>query len=62
MPVGNGFADRDDESVEWVFEDDGVLPEGDGLGAVVDGDVLSLQCHHLVGGLPENEDERGHNE
>jgi hypothetical protein len=26
----------------------------------VDGDVFPLQCHHLAGGLPENEDERGH--
>lgn len=28
LPVGNGLADRDDEFIERVLEDDGVLTEG----------------------------------
>lgn len=40
LPVGNGLADRNDEFVEWVFENDGVLTQGDGLSTVVDGDVF----------------------
>ncbi len=60
LPVGNGFADCDDEFVEWVFEDDGVLTKGDGLSTVVDGDVFPLQGNDFVGRLPKDEDEDGH--
>jgi hypothetical protein len=52
LPVGNGLADRNDEFVEWVFEDDGVLTQGDGLSTVVDGDVFPLQGNDFVVGCP----------
>jgi hypothetical protein len=45
LPVGNGLADRNDEFVEWVFEDDGVLTQSDGLSTVVDGDVFPSARH-----------------
>jgi hypothetical protein len=60
LPVGNRLADRDDEFIEWVFEDNGVLTKGDGLSTVVDGDVLPLQGNDFVGRLPKDEDEGGH--
>ena len=51
LPVGNGLADRNDEFVEWVFEDE-VLTQSDGLSTVVDGDVFPLpskSCYPPVG-------------
>jgi hypothetical protein len=54
LPVGHRLADRDDEFVEWVFEDHRVPTKGDGLSTVVDGDVFPLQGNDVMGRLPND--------